>query len=118
MHVLFRDASTRSLHHSTNDSGKWVTETLDQTSGLEVGSFCAAAVHGATGRLHVTYYDATNRDLRYARKDPGKAWVRKVLDVAGDVGSHASIALDSAGVVHIAYRDETNLRLKIATGTP
>jgi hypothetical protein len=118
LHVLFRDASTKSLHHSTNGSGKWITETVDQASGVEVGSFCDAAVHGPTGRLHVTYYDATNRDLRYARKDPGKAWVRKVLDVAGDVGSHASIALDPAGLVHIAYRDETNQRLRIAIGAP
>jgi hypothetical protein len=44
--------------------------------------------------------------------------VRKVLDAEGDVGSHVSIVLDAAGAVRIAYRDETNQRLKIAKGAP
>jgi len=118
VHVVFHDASNASYHHATNASGTWVTEPVEENSGQDMGGFCALAYHPATGRLHTAYYDATNRDLRYARKDPGKAWIRKVLDVAGDVGSHASIALDSAGVVRIAYRDETNQRLKIATGAP
>ena len=76
------------------------------------------AIHRPTGRLHVAYYDETNKDLKYARKDPGGVWNRKVLDLEGDVGSHPSIAVDDSGTVHIAYRDETNKRLKIATGAP
>jgi len=118
VHVLFHDVSSGSLHHSSSGSGGWVTETVDQSPGQDVGGFCAAAIHAATGRLHVAYYDATNGDLKYARKDPGGAWVRKVLDAGGDVGAHVSIVLDAAGAVRIAYRDETNQRLKIAKGTP
>jgi hypothetical protein len=72
LHVLFRDASTKSLHHSTNGSGEVDHESVDQASGMEVGSFCDAAVHGATGRLHVAYYDATNRDLRLRAEGSGQ----------------------------------------------
>lgn len=118
VHVVFHDASSGSLHHSTAASGTWVTEAIDVNPGQDLGRFCAVAIHPQTGRLHVAYYDGTNRDLKYARKDPGGVWVRKVLDAAGDVGSHASIAVDAAGAVHIAYRDESNQRLKIATGAP
>jgi hypothetical protein len=79
---------------------------------------CSLAVQRSTGRIHVSYYDATRKDLRYARKDPGGPWVRRLLDAVGDVGSSTSITVDGAGVVAVAYRDETNRRLKIARGTP
>jgi len=118
VHVLFHDASSGSLHHSSNGSGAWVTETVDQSPGQDVGRFCAAVIHPSTGRLHVAYYDSTNGDLKYARKDPGGVWVRKVLDADGDVGSHVSLVLDASGAVRIAYRDETQRRLKTAAVTP
>jgi hypothetical protein len=118
VHILFHDSLTGSLHHATNASGTWVTETVHQVAGLDLGGYCAAALHPATGRIHAAYYDATNRDLRYARKDPGGAWIRKVVDAPGDVGSHVSIGLNVEGGVHIAYRDETNRRLKLASGAP
>jgi hypothetical protein len=118
VHVVFHDGNSGGLYHATQASGSWVTQTIDLFEGQDVGRFCASAIHPPTGRLHVAYYDGSNRDLKYARKDPGGSWVRKVLDAAGDVGSHASIALDPAGKVHIAYRDETNQQLKVATGTP
>jgi hypothetical protein len=117
-HVAWHDLPSGGLYYSTNGSGTWVTSPLDVVPGMDLGGHCAIAVHRPTGRLHVAYYDAMNGDLKYARKDPGGVWVRKVLDATGDVGSHASIAVDAAGAVHIAYRDETNRKLKIATGSP
>lgn len=117
-HIGWHDAAGGGLYYSTNLSGSWTTVPLDVVEGMTLGRFSAMAIHRPTGRLHVAYYDETNRDLKYARKDPGAAWSRKVLDLTGDVGSHPSIAVDDSGAVHIAYRDETNKRLKIATGTP
>lgn len=116
VHVVFHDRATGSLHYATSASGTWTLQTIDRNEGQDLGRFCAIAVHPPTGRLHVAYYDATHRDLKYARKDSAGPWVRKVLDVENDVGSHPSIAIDVWGVVHIAYRDETNQRLKIADG--
>ena len=117
-HVGWHDAASGGLYYSTNLSGSWSTVPLDVVEGMTLGRFCAMAIHRPTGRLHVAYYDETNKDLKYARKDPGSVWSRKVLDLTGDVGSHPSIAVDDSGAVHIAYRDETNKRLKVATGTP
>jgi hypothetical protein len=48
------------------------------------------------------YYDATNRDLRYATNASG-TWSSRAVDTVGDVGLSTSIAVDAGGVVHIAY---------------
>ena len=66
----------------------------------------------------MAYYDELNRDLRYARRDPGGAWVLRLIDSGGDVGGYTSLAVEDSGIVHIAYRDETNGDLKVAAGSP
>jgi hypothetical protein len=48
------------------------------------------------------YYDATNRDLRYATNASG-TWSSRAVDTVGDVGLSTSIGVDAGGVVHIAY---------------
>jgi len=117
-HLAVHDALSHALWYATNASGSWVTEFIDQSAGADVGRACSLAVQPSTGRIHVAYYDATRKDLRYARKDPGGAWVRRLLDAVGDVGSSTSITVDAKGGVAVAYRDETNRRLKIARGSP
>jgi hypothetical protein len=102
----------------TFGSGEWDFETIHSAAGQDLGSYCSAAIHPVTGRFHVAYYDATHKDLRYARKDPGGNWVFRVIDALGDMGSHASLAVGASGVIHIAYRDETAGRLRIAVGAP
>jgi len=67
-----------------------------------------------TGRAHISYYDDTNQDLKYATNASG-SWVTTTVDSAGDVGRYTSIALDGAGRAHISYRDSTNYALKYAT---
>ena len=57
-------------------------------------------------------------DLRYARKDPGGAWVTQIVDVTGEVGWFTSIAVDGTGAVHVAYYDYTNSAIKRASTAP
>jgi len=45
------------------------------------------------------------------------AWTIQALDSTGDVGEHSSIAVDSSGSVHIAYRDSDHYRVKYATNS-
>jgi PKD repeat protein len=62
---------------------------------------------------HISYYDVTNCDLKYARWT-GSAWEIETVDSAGDVGTDTSIALDSSDHPHISYCDLTNGDLKYA----
>jgi hypothetical protein len=64
--------------------------------------------------VHISYYDATNGDLKYATNASG-SWVTQTVDSAGDVGGYTSIAVDSNNKVHISYSDVTNNDLKYAT---
>lgn len=75
--------------------------------GPNVGQHASLAV-GEDGVLHVAYYDATERDLRYARGvedgDEGYVWALQTVDAEADAGSFASLSLSAAGAVAIAYR--------------
>jgi hypothetical protein len=115
VHVFFY---TGALYHAEYSGAGWTVTTVDEQGGIDVGAFCAAAVEPTSRRIHLAYYDATRKDLRYARKDPGGPWVRRVIEALGDVGSHASIGVDDTGRVTIAYRDETSRRLRVAAGRP
>jgi hypothetical protein len=118
VHVVFHERATGALYHASFPEPGWVLETVDQSPGLDLGASCAIAVEPTSKRVHVAYFDATHKDLRYARKDPGGSWVRRIIEAVGEVGSHASIFIDGTGLVTIAYRDDTSRRLRIATGRP
>lgn len=62
---------------------------------------------------HISYYDSTNKDLKYATKNPAtSAWTLTTVDSGGDVGQHSSLdvddvhlAFDGSVVIHISYYD-------------
>jgi len=91
-------------------TGMLVSETVDSLG--DVGWDTSVAVD-SKGWVHVSYYDATNGDLRHAVNAYG-TWVIETVDSAGDVGWYSSMAFDSAGKPHIGYFDVTNGDLKHA----
>ncbi|WP_062400647.1 hypothetical protein [Methanogenium cariaci] len=63
---------------------------------------------------HISYFDNTNHDLKYAFLN-GTGWTTTVVDSDGDVGGIvSSLALDLKGFPHISYCDYTNTALKYA----
>jgi ligand-binding sensor domain-containing protein len=67
----------------------------------------------SSGNPRISYYDATNGDLKYAAGD-GSAWQITTVDSDGITGQYTSLALDSSGNPWISYYDATNGDLKYA----
>jgi len=104
---------------SSAANAPWFKAEID-TPG-DTGQYTSVVYDPFFGSTYVSYYDATNHDLRIARDDraisncgPGETWFCKALDdTAADVGSHSSIAVRPAGNgMGIAYYDATNGNLK------
>jgi hypothetical protein len=100
-----------SLYHAYYDGTTWHYETVD--SSQTVGEYASIALDDSD-KVHISYYDVTDQDLKYATNKSG-SWVTTTVDAAGDVGSYASIATDSNNAVYISYYDATNKDLKYAT---
>ena len=75
----------------------WVFEVVDST-GI-VGGYSSLELDAA-GYPHVSYYDSTNDDLKYAYQDAG-GWHIETVDTQG--GGNTSLRLDNQGYAHILY---------------
>ncbi len=126
-----------SLQTAENSSGTW---TVDSPSGGKApsspygignmgGIFAGAGGNGieatglytstavdATGTQHISYYDPTQGNLKYA-VGSGSSWTVSTVDSLGNVGQFTSIALTSTNLPVISYYDATNGDLKLATFT-
>ena len=85
--------------------GDWAIETVD-SAGI-VGSFTSLALD-SSGSPHISYYDGSNGNLKYAAWDPTLNgglgdWAIEPVDTGIDVGLCSSLALDSFGFAHISY---------------
>ena len=88
---------------------------LDATG--DVGQYTSIAI-GADGRALISYYDATNRDLKAVHctnVNCTTADAPVALDATGDfVGQYTSLTIGADGFGLISYFDESNNRLKVA----
>ncbi|MBP6016232.1 MAG: hypothetical protein KA586_05880 [Candidatus Promineofilum sp.] len=98
------------LQASAASALNWNIQTVDDTA--VVGSYTSLALDAA-GNPHISYFDNTYRDLKYATWN-GTSWDLQTVDSGGIVGPFTSLALDADGNPHISYFDNTNFALKYA----
>jgi hypothetical protein len=74
-----------------------------------------AVAVGGDGTVHRAYVGEGYELVHESRSRASDRWERHVVD-SGDVGEHASMAVDASGTVHIAYYDDANTAVKYARG--
>jgi hypothetical protein len=89
---------------------RWSIEIVDNEGRPWGSNFLAL---DDRGNPHISYYDPTEKDLRYARWN-GAEWLIETVDSQGVVGPGSTLALDSSDSPHISYYDSTNGVIKYA----
>jgi hypothetical protein len=134
VYISYSDMANRNLKYATSRdvtpgtdscaSTGWDCEIVD--SAGDVGEYTSIAIDSSDD-VHISYYDSSNRDLRYATSrdvTPGTdscgntGWDCEIVDSAGDAGEYTSIAIDPSDNVHISYYDDSNYDLKYAANAP
>jgi hypothetical protein len=116
VHISYYDTSRWDLKYAKKTSGTWSTQIIDNSGGSSgrTGTFSSLTVD-LSDNVHISYYDASNFNLKYATDSTG-SWVHVTADSsADDVGWYTSIATDSSGNVHVSHYDWDNGDLKYAT---
>jgi hypothetical protein len=80
----------------------WLISTIDSNPDADDGWYSSIAISPKDESVHVSYFDRTNYNLKYAQKVNGK-WGFAEPD-AGEVEvGPTSLAIDSSGYAHISY---------------
>jgi hypothetical protein len=81
----------------------------------DVGQYSSVTI-GIDGLPLISYYDATNGNLKVAHcsNSACTSATRTTVDHAGDVGQYSSVTIGTDGLPLISYYDATNSDLKVA----
>jgi hypothetical protein len=114
-------SDTAGVDVSPSTKAPWYVETVDSAEG--VGSHVSIAID-AYGTTYISYYDATNKDLKMAKSvgsggncGTDSKWFCEIVDnIDNDVGLYTSIAIDpTTNLPVIAYWSNLPDYLKLAT---
>ncbi len=116
-HISYYDATRSALMYASQDQyggTNWDIVTVDNLG--DVGKYTNLVLeYGYSGPAHprISYYDDTNKRIKYAWSDDGVNWHKAYIDdVVG--GQQTAVALDRWGNPHLAYYTFNGQDLKFA----
>ena len=104
-HLSYFNFANKALMYATNTSGNWQLESLDTTTDTNTfaGQYTSLDID-AENIPHISYFaevqDPLYGSLKYTTPVSGQ-WLNNMIDLGGAKGN--SLALDSAGNLHISY---------------
>jgi len=105
------------LRYTSFDGSQWHDELVETCAGVWSTSLCLDAL----GQPHIAYWAETGSPLtygvRYASR-VGGVWQFDSVVTLDTTSAWLSMALDSSGSPYIAYCDQSNPRLYVATPVP
>ena len=117
---------TIAYYDATNGDLKWLvctdsgcntssSDTVIDGAGSDVGQYVSLSA-SATDFGVMSYYDATNFDLKVTRCTKANCSIlsTNIVDSNGAVGKYSSLTIGSDGFPVISYFDQTNETLKVA----
>ena len=87
-----------SLYYAYYDVSTWQYETVDSPPGA---CYHTSLALDSSDNAHISYYDSTSGDLKYATNASG-SWVTETVDNIANY-LYSSLALDSSDKAHISY---------------
>ena len=116
-HIAYYEQRSGDLWYARHAPGAatWDLSTVEATNN--VGAAPSLAL-GPGDTVHVSYYDATARDLKHAWRVGAGAWTIEAVDSAGDAGQTSSLSISPDGTLGIAYFDATEDDLEWAEQAP
>ena len=108
--ISYYDRTNGDLKYAALSGSTWAIQTVD--SAGSVGKYTSLAFD-SVGQPRISYFDETNGNVKYAAFN-GASWEFTVVGA----GSASSLALDTSGNPHIAYRAaDGNLAYKVWNGS-
>ena len=105
------------LKYAWYNGSAWQIETIDSgdNNNNELTGIHSSLALDKNGRPHISYWDFTNGDVKYAQYN-GNDWQIEIIDDLPNGGWYnwTSLDLDNAGHPHVSYYDATNQMPKYA----
>ena len=105
--------SNGKLQYSNINISTGIWDTVIDETATKIGLYSDIDLD-SDGNPHISYFDATNNQIKYAKLD-GISWTISVVSSVGSDSSHTAIVIDDVDRAHIAYRNSNNGKLELAS---
>ena len=111
--VAYENTTTGQFKYASLGSSRWGVQTVDARTRIG-GGFISLA-YDATNRPAMSYYDAHNADLKFARFN-GSSWVTDTVASSLSQGLYTNLVMDGNSADILYYNKSTDAVFR-ATGT-